>query len=122
MRLLLHLCRVKYTQIPSEPLQFSHGFLFLVCTWRHGRHVGVALTKKFSLASIVRYTNMAAMSLSFYSLRNEWKPRIAPNVVHSTPHHEVNTRNTNQTILKHNNKTLRQNSAKCLCLRIFVFL
>jgi hypothetical protein len=50
--------------------------LFLVCTWHHRRHVGVHLTKDFSLTSIVRYTNMATISLSFYSLRNEWKPRI----------------------------------------------
>jgi hypothetical protein len=40
------------------------------------RHVGVPWTKDFSLASIVRDANMAAMSLSFYSLRNEWKPKI----------------------------------------------
>jgi hypothetical protein len=53
--------------------------LFLVCTWRHRRHVGVPLTKDFSLASIVRYTNMPAISLSFYSLRNKWKPRIVSN-------------------------------------------
>jgi hypothetical protein len=48
----------------------------MVFTWRHRRHVGVPWTKDFLLASIVRDTNMAAMSLSFYSFRNEWKPRI----------------------------------------------
>jgi hypothetical protein len=37
-------------------------------TWRHRRHVNDTWTKDFSLASIVRDTNMAAMSLSFYSL------------------------------------------------------
>jgi hypothetical protein len=41
----------------------------------------VPLTKVFSLTSIdtfVRYTNMAALSLSFYSLRNNRKLRIKP--------------------------------------------
>jgi hypothetical protein len=54
---------------------------FLVFTWRYRRHVGVPWTKDFSLASIVRDTNMGAMSLSFYSLRNEWKPRILNRMV-----------------------------------------
>jgi hypothetical protein len=56
--------------------QLPNKWIFLVCTWRHRRHVGVPLTKYFSLAYIVRYSNMAAISLSFYSLRNEWKPKI----------------------------------------------
>jgi hypothetical protein len=36
--------------------------------WRHRRHIGVPTTNDFSLASIVRYTNMAGMSLESYSL------------------------------------------------------
>jgi hypothetical protein len=35
--------------------------------WRHSRHVGVPLTKDFSLASIVMYTNMAAMPYSWFT-------------------------------------------------------
>jgi hypothetical protein len=31
--------------------------VFLVCTWRHRRHVGVPLTRDFSLAAIAKYTN-----------------------------------------------------------------
>jgi hypothetical protein len=58
------------------PLGMSENALFLVFTWRHRRHVGVPWTKDFSLASMVRDPNMAAMSLSFYSLRNEWKRSI----------------------------------------------
>jgi hypothetical protein len=44
---------------------------FLVCTLRNRHHVGVPLTKDLSLPYIVRDTNMAAISLSFHSLRNE---------------------------------------------------
>jgi hypothetical protein len=55
--------------------------------WRHRRHVGVPRTKDFS---IVRDTTMAAMSLSFYSLRNEWKRSIESEVAFAS--HRVDRR------------------------------
>jgi hypothetical protein len=45
-------------------------------SWFSRDVIAAMLVSHEQLASIVRDTNMAAMSLSFYSLRNEWKPRI----------------------------------------------
>ena len=56
----------------------SLEILFLVCTWRHGGHVGGTLTKECLLASIVLGTNMAAMSLYFEYPGIDCKPSIPP--------------------------------------------
>jgi hypothetical protein len=86
-RLKMVTCTVTYNSLRTETTKNRlrnkaiSSKQFLVFAWRHRRHVGVPWTKDFSLASIVRNTNMAAMSLTFYSLRNEWKPRIIGRII-----------------------------------------